>query len=156
MLVASTVGDTAVEAASLFKGYKYVVVTHTEGFKEPDTQEFTEDNRKAVEAAGGTVLTTTHALGGINRVLNKPGVIQHNYVVGDLIANALRMFGQGTKVACEIAAMAADGGLVRTDEDVISIAGTGRGADTALVLRPSNAHRFFAMKVREIICKPRL
>lgn len=156
VLVASTIGDTAVKAATVFKGYNYVVVTHTEGFKEPDTQEFTEENRKAVEAAGGKVLTTTHALGGINRVLNKPGVMQHNYVIGDLIANALRMFGQGTKVACEIAAMAADCGLVRTDEEVISIGGTGRGADTALVLQPNYANRFFAMKIKEIVCKPRL
>jgi hypothetical protein len=68
----------------------------------------------------------------------------------------LRMFGQGMKVACEIAAMAADAGLVRVDEEVVSIGGTGRGADTAIVLQPSYVHRFFQTKVREIICKPRL
>lgn len=28
-------------------------------------------------------------------------------------------FGQGTKVACEITLMAADAGLVRTDEDIV-------------------------------------
>jgi len=60
------------------------------------------------------------------------------------------------KVACEIALMAADAGLVRTDEDVISIAGTGRGADTAVVLRPVNTRNFFDLKVKEILCKPRL
>jgi hypothetical protein len=68
----------------------------------------------------------------------------------------LRMFGQGMKVACEIAAMAADAGLVRTDEEIIAIGGTGRGADTAVVLQPSYVHRLFNLKVKEIICKPRL
>jgi hypothetical protein len=80
----------------------------------------------------------------------------NTYVIGDIIANTLRVFGQGVKVACEIALMAADAGLVRTDEDVISIAGTSRGADTAIVLRPVNTHNFFDLKVKEILCKPRL
>ena len=50
--------------------------------------------------------------------------------------------------------MAADGGLVRTNEEVIAIAGTGRGADTAVVLQPVNSHDFFDLKVKEILCKP--
>ena len=60
------------------------------------------------------------------------------------------------KVACEITIMAADAGLVRTDEEVIAIAGTHSGADTAIVVQPSNANRFFNLRVKEIICKPRL
>ena len=59
------------------------------------------------------------------------------------------------KVACEITLMAADAGLVRTDEDAIAMAGTGKGLDTALVLRPVNSQDFFNLKVREILCKPR-
>ena len=50
--------------------------------------------------------------------------------------------------------MAADAGLVRTDEDVISIGGTGRGADTALVLQPNNSFNIFDLRVKEVICKP--
>jgi hypothetical protein len=38
---------------------------------------------------------------------------------------------------------------------VIAIAGTGRGADTAVVLRPTNAQTFFDMRIMEILCKPR-
>jgi len=52
--------------------------------------------------------------------------------------------------------MAADAGLVRVDEEIVSIGGTGRGADTAVVLQPSYVHRFFNIKVKEIICKPRM
>jgi hypothetical protein len=57
-------------------------------------------------------------------------------------------------VAVELALMAADAGLVRTDRDVISAGGTMSGVDTALVLRPANSFRFFDLKVREMICKP--
>jgi hypothetical protein len=52
--------------------------------------------------------------------------------------------------------MAADAGLIRTDEDAICIGGTGGGADTAVVLQPSNTHTFFETRIKEIICKPRL
>jgi len=39
------------------------------------------------------------------------------------------------KVVVEIAMMAADAGTVRTDETVICVGGTGRGADTAVVIK---------------------
>lgn len=157
IVVASTVGKTAVKAMDVFKGYKVIVVTHTAGFREPDTQEFTEENRKIVEEKGGIILTTTHALGGVHRSLSRgDGPPAPLPVIGDIIAMTLRMFGQGMKVACEIAAMATDAGLVPTDAEVICIGGTGRGADTAIVLQPNYAHRFFNIRVKELICKPRL
>jgi hypothetical protein len=157
VVVASTVGNTAVKAVDVFKGYKVVVVTHTAGFGGPNTQEFTDENRKIVESKGGTILTTTHAFGGIHRALNRgDGPPAPLPVIGDAIAMTLRTFGQGMKVALEIATMAADAGLVRTDEEVVSIGGTGRGADTAVVLQPDYVHRFFNLKVKELICKPRL
>jgi len=157
IVVASTVGGTAVKVVNVFKGYKVVVVTHVTGFREPNTQEFTEENRKIVEKKGGIILTTTHAMGGIHRSLGTSGgPPSPSLAMGDVIAMTLRMFGQGMKVACEIAAMAADAGQVRTDEEIISIGGTGRGADTALVVQPNNVHHFFNTRVKEIICKPRL
>ena len=59
------------------------------------------------------------------------------------------------KVVIEISVMAADAGLVRTDEDIIAIGGSGGGADTAVVLKPVNSNDFFDLKVKEILCKPR-
>lgn len=157
IVIATTEGKTGARAVAVFKGCKVVVVTHVEGFAGPNTQELTAENRKAIEAEQGVILTATHALGGIQRAL-AAGSPPHppSHAIGDVAAITLRMFGQGMKVACEIAAMAADAGLVRTDEEVISIGGTGRGADTAVVLTPANVHRFFTTKIREIICKPRL
>ena len=151
ILVASTRGDTAVKAMEVLKGFRVIVVSHSTGMREPDTQEFTEENRKVVESKGGTVLTTTHALAGVSRALRNK---TNTSAIGDIIADVLRIFGQGMKVACEIAMMVADSGLVRTDEDIIAIGGTGRGADTAVLLTPVNTHNFFDLKVKEILCKP--
>ncbi len=152
ILVASTVGGTAIKAVGALKGLKVVIVTHNAGFKEPNGQEFTEEARRTCVAAGAKILTTTHAFAGVDRAMRK----QFNtYMLGETIANTLRIFGQGTKVCCEIALMAADAGLARTGEEVIAVGGTGRGADTAIVLSPVNADEFFNLKVKEILCKPR-
>jgi uncharacterized protein len=156
IIVATTEGKTGVKAVDVFKGYKVIVVTHAGGYAGPNTQELTPENRKAIEAGKGIIVTTTHALGGIQRALAPTMPPPISLAVGDVTAMALRMFGQGMKVCCEIAAMAADAGLVKVDEEAISIGGSGRGADTAVVLTPSYVHRFYQMKVHEIICKPRL
>jgi hypothetical protein len=152
IVVASTRGDTAVRAMDAFKGLKVIIVSHATGFREPNIQEFTKENRKIVESKGGAILTTTHTFRGVSRALRNKF---NTAAIGDIIANTLYIFGQGIKVACEISLMAADAGLVRTDEDVIAIAGTSRGADTAIVLTPVNSHDFFDLRVKEILCKPR-
>jgi len=41
------------------------------------------------------------------------------------------------------------------DREAIAVGGTGRGADTALVIKPATASRFFNLEIREIIAKPR-
>ena len=151
ILVASTTGDTALKAVEVFKGARIVAVSHFTGMIEPNTQEFTEENRQKVLSAGGTVLTATHLFSGLSRAMRKKFKM---HLFEEVAANTLRIFGQGMKVVCEIALMAADAGLVRTDEDIIVIGGTGRGADTAVVLRPVNSEDFFDLKVREILCKP--
>jgi len=73
---------------------------------------------------------------------------------GEIIAQALRMVGVGIKVGIECTVMAADAGLVNTDEDIIAIAGTRSGADTAFVVRPVNSQDLFDLKVKAILCKP--
>ncbi|KYH36778.1 MAG: hypothetical protein AYL29_011490 [Candidatus Bathyarchaeota archaeon B24] len=51
--------------------------------------------------------------------------------------------------------MAADAGLIPVDREVIAIAGTEEGADTAIVVKPSYSRKFRSLKIREIICMPR-
>ena len=161
ILLASTTGATAVKALDAFKGFRLIVVTHSTGYKEPNFNEFIEENRKIVESKGITMLTAPHSFGGLGRAMRQGDIPEATatYVIEDIVATALRIFGQGMKVVCEIATMAADAGLVRTDEDVIAIAGTGvnewgRGSDTAVVIKPDNSHFFFKTRVKEILCKP--
>lgn len=153
ILVASTSGATAVRAMDTITGVEVIVVSHVTGLREADSQEFKEENRRIIESKKGVILTAAHAFGGLSAAMRNK---YNTYVLGMIIADTLRVFGQGVKVACEIALMAADSGLVRTDEDVISIGGTGHGADTAILLRPVNSHNFFNLKVKEILCKPHL
>jgi hypothetical protein len=152
ILVSSCSGATARKALDLFgRDFSVIVVTHVTGFKEPDYQELPEQERAYLLGRGAQVLTSQHAFGGVGRAFrNKTGT----YQIDEVIAYTLRSFGQGTKVAIEIALMAADAGLIRTDEDIISIGGTARGVDTALVLRGATTHTFFDLKVKEVICKP--
>ena len=151
ILVASTRGSVAVKAVKALKGLRVIAVSTSVGFDEPNHQRFTQKNRKIVESEGGIVLTTTHAFAGLSRALrNKYNTVS----IGDMVASTLRIFGSGTKVACEISMMAADAGLVRTNELIITIAGTSDGSDTALVLTPVTSQNFFELKIKEILCKP--
>jgi len=152
IVVASTSGETGLKAVKMLANYKVVVVTHTTGFQAPDTQELTSQNRAKILEKGGAILTATHAFGGVGRAVRRRF---NTYQVDEIIAQTLRAFGQGTKVACEIVLMAADAGLIRTDEEIISIGGTASGADTALVVKPAHTHDFFQLKVKEVLCKPR-
>jgi len=151
-VVASTSGETGLKAVKLLTNCKVVVVTHATGFPTPDVQELTQQNRAEILEKGGMILTATHAFGGIGRAVRRRF---NTYQVDEIIAHTLRVFGQGTKVACEIVLIAADAGLIRTDEEVISIGGTGSGADTALVIKPAHTHDFFELKVKEVLCRPR-
>jgi len=153
ILVATTEGETGVRAAQVFSGYDLTVVTHSTGFAQPNVQELTSANRAAIERAGARILTAQHAFGGVNRAVRRK-LATHE--LDEIIAHTLRIFGQGAKVCVEISMMAADAGLVRAGEPCIAIAGTGRGADTALVVVPVNAQDFFDMRVMEVLAKPRL
>ena len=146
IVVASTTGYTAEIASKIFKPEMLAVVTHVHGFREGNSAEFPENLRNTLESKGIKVITSAHGFGGVNS-LSKDSI-------GSIIANTLRTFSQGMKVCMEIASQAADSGIARTDEDMIAIAGTGRGADTVMVIRPAISRKFFECKVRKILAMP--
>ncbi|MDA8123838.1 MAG: hypothetical protein M0009_01440 [Deltaproteobacteria bacterium] len=152
VVLATNTGGTAYEALRLFDpGLKIIAVTHETGFREANGQELPEAERRALQGKGVAVVTAAHAFGGVGRAIrNAFGTYQAN----ELIAATFRLFGQGMKVAVEVTLMAADAGQVRTDEDIIAVGGSGRGADTALVLRPATSSHLFDLQVKEVICKP--
>jgi uncharacterized protein len=152
IVVASTYGTTAQSLLDLLSpDINVVVVTHNTGFKEPGVQEFSEEIRQQVTAKGIKVLTGTMVLRSLGTAIRDMG---DGYSEQELIANTLRMLCQGMKVCVEITAMAADAGLT-PPEDIIAVAGTGRGADTVCLIKADSSNRFFKIKVKEIITKPK-
>ena len=150
VVVASSKGYSAHRVLDVFKNFKVVVVTYHSGFKEPFQPVMPESVRMDLQKIGATVISATHALSGVERSLFNKYSGAYPVLI---IADTLRLFGQGTKVAVEVAIMAADGGA-RSGNDIVSIGGTGKGADAALILKPANQSHLFDMRIREVICKP--
>jgi len=151
IVVASTFGDTGLAAARLFQDMdiNLVVVTHNVGFKTPGTLEMSPEVRREIEKLGAKVYTGTMVLRNIGTAIRE----LQQYSQQDLIANTLRLLGQGLKVCVEIALMACDAGLI-PPEDVLTIAGTARGADTVAIIKAMPSNKLFSLKVREILAKP--
>jgi hypothetical protein len=152
VVIASSSGKTGAVASTVFKDYNLVVVTSVTGYLKPNEVRMKPEFREAIESGGGVVLTAVHAFGTLGRAVHSRfGVMQ----IDEIVAHVLRLFSEGVKVGCEIACMTVDAGHFSTDEEAIAIGGEGSGADTAIVVRPSNTHTFFDMRIEEIICKPR-
>jgi len=149
LVVASTTGDTAekLRAAVGDRPMRVVGVTYHAGFGEGD-QTMPVERREQLRAQGIEVVIATHALSGVERAINnKFGTIGPV----EIIAHAYRCFGQGVKVAIEVAVMAADGGYAPTGEDIIALGGSGKGCDAALVLKAAHQNNFFDLRVREVV-----
>jgi hypothetical protein len=151
IVVATTEGTTGFLFAKEFSSKQVIVVTHQSGFASPDHNELSNEKRAEIAALGAYVLTATHAFAGVGRGIRKS---LGTYTETEIIAYAFRTFGQGTKVCAEIAMMAADAGLVPVSKDVICVAGTGRGADTAWIIRPANTSDFTKLQMKACLCKP--
>jgi hypothetical protein len=151
IIVASTRGETGVKASEVFKGFNLVVVSHAAGWREAGIQEMRNEDRLKIEKNGGKILTCPHVFAGAERAIRDRF---NTAYPGEIIAQTLRLFGQGTKVAVEITAMATDAGLISVNDDVVVVAGTGRGADSAFIIKPANSKRLFDMKIKEIIAIP--
>lgn len=152
VVVASTSGATGVKASEIFDLSKtnLVVVGHSTGFSRPNIQELDEEAIEKIEQAGGNVFVGPMIFHDLNSAIG----VKQGFSSSDLVADTLRLFGQGTKVALECVLMAADAGLVDVGKNVLSIAGTDQGADTVLLIHSSNSKEFFDSRINEVIAKP--
>ena len=150
IVVASSHGYTALEAARAFDGTgARIVAVSLSAAHSAEGWTITAEERRSVKSAGVTVLTSLHSLS--DDVSEAFGGASPNGIV----RRTLYTFGQGMKVAVECLLMAADAGLLDMESDVISIAGTGKGADTAILISPAYTGRFTELRIREILAKPR-
>ncbi|HMK60430.1 MAG TPA: pyruvate kinase alpha/beta domain-containing protein [Dissulfurispiraceae bacterium] len=155
IVVASTTGATGLMFSEALKhsGLNVVVVTHSAGFKGPNTFEVGNETIEQIRSAGAKIFTGTILTHSIETSLNA----RFNGIYpAMIIANSLRRFGEGAKVCCEIVMMAADAGLIPEGEEVIAVAGTGYGADTVMILKSAASKRFLELRVLEILAKPRV
>lgn len=149
IVVASSSGKTA--QLLLDCPQSVICVTHAYGFAQPGRNEMPDSIRASLESAGMRILSTTHVLSGVERGISRTA---QGMYPAEIMANTLRMLGQGTKVCVEIAIMALDSGLLPYGEPVIAIGGSGNGADTAWILTPAHASHALETKLHELLCKP--
>jgi hypothetical protein len=149
VLVASTSGETGVKAAELFKdsGIQLIVVGHQIGFPVPKIQQFKLENKKKIEELGGFVNLGTDVVTNSIRQRQKLGSSPMSIITQTLIAMKV-------KVNVEIIAKACDAGDVLPGEHCISVAGSHKGADTAVVFVADDSPNILNIRPRQFITMP--
>lgn len=154
VVVASSHGGTALRAQALMgpAGIQVIAVSIGHGWQHLGWC-LTPEERARLEAAGVRVVTGIHALGdGIGSALStKYG----GRAPEEIVRDTLYRFSQGMKVAVECLLMAAEAGQLDMTQEVIAIAGSGGGADTAIVCKPAYPRSFLDLEILEILAKPR-
>ena len=157
IVVSTTGGGTVPPLLEMARegGYsgRIVAVTHAFGSREKGKNLLAPEKMQEFRDNGVTLVIAAHALSGAERGLSRKysGI----YPV-EIVANTLRMLGQGTKVCVEIAMMALDNGAIAYGRQVIAVGGTGRGADTVCRLTPDYTADLLGTRIHEILCKPSL
>jgi hypothetical protein len=152
VVVASSSGETGILFYKALRGtgVEVIPVLLGAGSRWSGSGEL-EKGKKEMEKLGIKWVQGIQAFSGIERAIHQRWKTAGPVMV---ISDALRLPGEGFKVAIEVSVMAADAGRVSPQEDIIAVAGTGGGSDTALLLKPGYSNKFFELGVKEILCKP--
>lgn len=163
LVVASETGLSALRAVDILQdsGTNLIVVTSAAGTKIENT--ILGDLRIGIpdkkiwdqlEKNGAKIVRATDPLYNIGAVLEHNGVP----TLDTIIRLSLKMISSGTAVCVTATLMATDNGVLSEGEEVVAVAGSWIGLDTALVVQATNSVNLLkagAMQIREIICKPR-
>ena len=160
VIVASTSGETAAKFARSLKGKTELICVSEASYRREWGEEWPclkQEFGQELERLGVAII-------------DRAPYVFHNSVLeaarwpGDfperLVKETLYCFGQGMKVAVEVALMAASCGYATPYEDVIGVGGSGKGADTAIVLRATYPASLFdkdpgkRLEIREVIAMP--
>jgi len=151
VVVASTHGTTALKAREVLPANVKVIAVSISAAFGGEGWLMTDEERARLMGAGVVVFTGLHALGDdVSEAVSGNG-----WPPNRVVRETLYRFSQGMKVAVEVSIMAAEAGLLDMDSDLIAVAGSDQGADTAVVLRPAYARDFRELKVREVLAMPR-
>ena len=160
VIIASTSGETAAQFARKLKGKAELICVSEAPYRREWGEEWPclkQEFRQELEKLGVIII-------------DKAPYVFHNSVLEAarwaaifperLVKETLYCFGQGMKVAVEVALIGVSCGYVTPYEDVIGVGGSGKGADTAIVLRATHPASLFdkdpakRLEVKEIIAMP--
>ncbi len=153
IIVASSTGNTALKLqAKARSSLEIIAVTYGAGSSYTDDVDRFNKNYDTLVEKGIRTVRGIHALSGTERTFENK--YKSGFTPLNLVADTLRMFCHGVKVCVEISIMAAEHGFVTPDEEVVAIAGSHHGADTAVVLKPAYAAQMFNTKIKALLCMP--
>lgn len=152
VVVATSSGTTGLKVIRKFEGTKIQVIPVflNAGSRYSGSDELLK-NMKEFEKTGIKYVQGIQTFSGVERAIKKRWSTAGPVMI---LSDGLRIPCEGFKAGIEVTVMANDSGFVSADEYVLCIAGTSRGADTVLVVKPAYSNEFFDFAVREIVCKP--
>jgi len=155
VVMASNTGYVAAQFAPLAKAHprvNFVAVKMAPAVDKMYDVKWSGRYGKMMQEAGIRLVCGTHALtGGVDRALRQKF---DGFPPSAIVAETLYLFSQGMKVCAEIIAMACDAGMLPERVQVISCAGTGHGADTAIVATSAASANFFDMDIHRVLTMP--
>jgi hypothetical protein len=143
IVIASTFGATAIKAAQVFKnsGARLLIVGEVlDGNQHPAPaicEQLEQDGHQVIWGL---------PMGQMSAFTKDDSA--------NLVAKAYKRISEGFKVVCEIVLIATSAGFLRPGAKVLAIAGTHRGADTAIVAFAGSYAEFDAFQILEVLCKP--
>ncbi len=161
VVVPSETGRSALKALEKAEklGVRLVVITHPPdetwgprgsipiGLLRPEYS----DAREKLEKAGVKIVQGSRPFAPPSRSLGWDKAVPET-LIDKLLGGLL---GQGVKIAVEAALMAADAGAVERGDIVVSLGGTYKGLDAAIVARTTYSYRFLdEFEILEILAKP--
>jgi len=160
VVVASTSGETAAKFARNLKGKAEIICVSEAPYRRERGTRWPclkQKFRKELDRLGAAIIDRA------------PEIFHHSVLEAArwsdafperMVRETLYCFGQGMKVAVEVALVAVSCGYVTPFQDVIGVGGSGSGADTAIVLRATYPACLFdrdpakRLEIKEIIAMP--
>ena len=165
LVIASITGETAAKAKHALRDLAapVVCVTGPPSWQVSPDRQFPlipPERRQALVAAGVTVVDCVPSTlsDTIEFSYARYGFRSPTWLV---VETLLAVGGYGLKTAVECAVMATDGGFVAPFREVVAVAGTDKGADTAVVMRSTFSSAIFSsdpqkrLVLHEILAMPR-
>jgi len=156
VVVASETGLSAIEVLQVFKDMEVIVVSSAAGTSVEGTTIGDlrigipdEDMHRQLLDGGAKVIRGTDPFWNLSA---------HSQLVdtGKLGMMFLKTLSSGLHVCMTAVLEATDAGYLAAGEEVVALAGSWVGLDTAIVAKAANSIRFFeGFEVLELICKPR-